>query len=280
MDEQKPQDSDGFGVPVSVINNSEEHTVTNNISTEQNTAQEVNTNTHGSVVSPVNDIYAKSEPATESAFQNNNDNYNQAEPIKSPMFDRAAVVSSAYPSFEPSQSKPEPAFQPVASSSMNTLEMPADDRPVPVVKVLSVRGVEYAMMSILLWIGAGTLIFILVSLILGTNSFDALAFPISMLLVCAPAFAFFFIRLRSAELRDPSLRLEASKRRFSQLTQIFAFLTCLFNLVTIVYLIIGMAGGTEVDNFGKILGAAAVVMIIAGGILTYYWFDEHKLVRR
>jgi FtsH-binding integral membrane protein len=99
-----------------------------------------------------------------------------------------------------------------------------------------------------------------------------------MLLVCLPAFSWLFLRLRKAELDNPALRLEPSKRRFSQITQILSFLTCFFTIVTVVYSLISAAGGEDVGGIGKILGVGAIILIIAGGILTYYWFDEHRLV--
>ncbi|MBA2278978.1 hypothetical protein H0V99_00865 [Candidatus Saccharibacteria bacterium] len=160
----------------------------------------------------------------------------------------------------------------------SVLSSPVDDKPVPVVKVLSVRGVEYAMMSILLWFGAASLITILASLIMGGSGFESMAFPISVLLVCLPGFAWLFIRLRRIELADPKLRLEPSKRRFSQITQILAFLTCFFSIVGLVYTLVSAAGGEEVDSLGKVVGVVAVILAVAGGILVYYWFDEHKLV--
>lgn len=197
---------------------------------------------------------------------------------------RAAAVSSVYPNLNEPRTVMNPAV-PVASAAQSaaaapSITAPADDTPLPVVKVLSVRGVEYAMMSILLWIGAGSLIFLLVSLINGSANFDAMAFPLSLLLVCVPGFAFFYLRLRKAELANPALRLDASKRRFSQITQIVAFLTCFFNIVTVVYLLLGMAGGNETEGIAKVLGSTAVTLAIAGGILAYYWYDEHKLVER
>lgn len=101
------------------------------------------------------------------------------------------------------------------STPQNKLELSPDvsDQPVPVVKVLSVRGVEYAMMTIALWIGAGAMIWALLVLINGLSSFAALAMPISLLLVSVPVFSVLFVRLKRAELINPDLRYEASKRR-------------------------------------------------------------------
>lgn len=178
------------------------------------------------------------------------------------------------PAFIPTPSYNEPASQTTPSLSSN------DDRPVPVVRVLSVRGIEYAMMSILLWSWSAALIVVLVALINGGASFSQLSFPVSLLIIAMPAFAFFYIRLRRAELRDPSLRLEASKRRFSQITQILAFLTCFFNLVALVAVLMSAAGGNDTTSIPKFIGSTVVVLAVAGGILVYYWFDEHKLVKR
>lgn len=186
------------------------------------------------------------------------------------------------PAPEPVYRPAEPIFavpEPTKAVSNQLTQNAVDDRPVPVVKVLSVRGVEYAMMSILLWFWSASLITILVSLIMGGTGFAELAFPVSLMIVTVPAFAFFYIRLRKAELRDPGLRLEASKRRFSQITQILAFLTCLFNLIALVYILMSAASGESTTSLPKFIGATVVTLMVAGGILAYYWLDEHKLVK-
>ncbi len=168
---------------------------------------------------------------------------------------------------------------PSFNSPTTNLTTTTSDQPVPVVKVLSVRGVEYGMMTITLWVAAASLAGGLVSAINGGASFEILAFPISLLLVTVPVFAFFFLRLKKAELANPSLRLEASKRRFSQVTQFLAFLTCLINVIVFVYLIMASFGGKVHTSWLKAIGDLIVILIVAGGVLAYYWFDEHKLVK-
>lgn len=148
--------------------------------------------------------------------------------------------------------------------------------PIPVVKVLSIRGIEYVMMSLALWFGAGGLIWILLALIYGSNGFSALAFPVSLLVVCVPVFSVFFIRLRKQELANPDLRYEASKRRLSQITQILAFIVCLFNLVGFVYLMMAKAGGESKASVSQSVLGLLAILAVAGGILVYYWFDEHR----
>lgn len=151
--------------------------------------------------------------------------------------------------------------------------------PVPVVKVYSVRGVEYGMMSITLWALATTLVWLLLNMINGSKTFDYLVVPTSVLVVCLPVFAWLFIRLKKAELANPSLKVEASKRRWSQLTQFLAFIVVLVNLIVLVYILLARFGTDKKfsESLVKELLSSAVVLIVAGGILAYYWFEEHRL---
>lgn len=155
-----------------------------------------------------------------------------------------------------------------------------DDKPVAVVKVLSVKGVEYAMMTLALWFGASAISWILLAIINSYSGFSVLAFPVSLLLVSLPIFAFLFLRLRKAELANPTLRFDPSKRRLSQITQIFTFITCVFNITFFVYTIMTKIGGKNSTSLLKEFLSLLVILVIAGGILTYYWFDEHRLIRR
>lgn len=134
------------------------------------------------------------------------------------------------------------------------------------------------MMTIALWIGAGAMIWALLVLINGLSSFAALAMPISLLLVSVPVFSVLFVRLKRAELINPDLRYEASKHRMSQITQVAAFLVCVFNTIVTVYaILISFSGGSGL-SVGKSLLNLLVVVTVAGGILAYYWFDEHRLI--
>ena len=156
---------------------------------------------------------------------------------------------------------------------------PTSDMPMPVVKVLSVRGVEYVMMTISLWVLASALTWALLAVVNGQGTFKLLAFPISLMLVSLPIFALLYLRLRKAELENPVLRLDASKRRLSQITQILAFITCLSNLIAFVYILLSKIGGESSISLGKSFMNLIVVLLIAGGILLYYWADEHRIKR-
>lgn len=215
-----------------------------------------------------------------------------AQQAQSPQQQAPASPLPTPPSTTPPPPAPEPLVPEVAHSFNDTNVKYAESGeptspldagnnsgdPVPVVRVLSVRGVEYGMMTISLWICAAALGATLLTIISGLASFEALAFPISLLIVALPVFAFFFLRLKKAETLNPSLALEPSKRRFSQVTQFLAFITCMINLIVFVYLVMASFGGMKV-SWGKAIGDLAVVMVIAGGILAYYWMDEHKLAK-
>lgn len=151
---------------------------------------------------------------------------------------------------------------------------------VPVVKVLSVRGVEYGLMTFMVWFGAASIIWCLLALVNGSAGFDNLAFPVSLLLTALPVFGFLFIRLRKAELANPALRTEPSKRRFSQLTQFLAFFASFVSVLTYVYILISAASGSEGTSLVKSGLSSLVVLVVAGGVFTYYWFDEHRTVKR
>lgn len=221
-----------------------------------------------------------------------NDNSDQPQPKAEENAADLSAASGVYPSavkgigsFQPivgANTDPEAALSAGSPIATNT-SLPGsnglastDGDPVPVVQVLSIRGVEYLMMTLALWFVAAALMWALLALVNGRTNFEILAFPISMLLVSSPLFAFFYIRLRKAELESPALRTEPSKRRLSQITQIITYLICLFNLIGFVYIIMTKIGGTGEVSIGKAALNVSVVLAIAGGVLAYYWFDEHK----
>ena len=154
--------------------------------------------------------------------------------------------------------------------------LPVSDEPVPVVRVLSVRGVEYTMMTIALWFSATGLAWALLNLLNGSSNFSFLVVPVSILISSLPFFALLFIRLKRAELANPALRFEPSKRRLSQLTQVLAFLVCLINISVFAYNIMQKANDSGTTSIGKAIVNLLVVLGVAGGILIYYWFDEHR----
>lgn len=151
--------------------------------------------------------------------------------------------------------------------------------PSPVVKVLSPNGVEYVFMTIALFGAAIAFAVLLLQLVNGVLAFDALAFPTASLLVLLPVFSFLFLHLKKRELREPTLRFDASKRRSTQFTQIVTFITCLLTLIGFVFAILSkLANGLGISLVTVSLDALCI-LLISGGILFYYWRDEHKADR-
>ncbi|HSW66483.1 MAG TPA: hypothetical protein VLI54_05085 [Bacillota bacterium] len=148
--------------------------------------------------------------------------------------------------------------------------------PMPVVRVLSPVGVEYLFLTILLFVSAGALMGILLLLVNGGTEFSSLAFPTATLVVSLPLFAVLFLRLKKMELRNPALQLDPSKRRSTQFTQAVAFIVSLFTLIGLVFSIFAKLGGQSSVSIGKAFLDALCVLAVAGGILYYYWRDEHK----
>lgn len=149
--------------------------------------------------------------------------------------------------------------------------------PTPVIQVFSPNGVEYVFLTLTLFVGAISLVSALIALVNGAAGFATLAFPAAALIVTLPTFAAIFLHLKKRELQDPRLKLDASKRRTTQATQIISFIVCLFTLIGFFAAAFATMGGSgEYVTLGKAALDALCVLVVAGGILFYYWRDEHK----
>jgi len=182
--------------------------------------------------------------------------------------DMPTVVTSSEPVVTAAPvEKPAPRAMPTADAAV---------APMPVVQVLSPRGLEYVFLTINLFAAAIGLMGALIALVNGKTDFDVLALPTAMLLVAVPLFAFFFLRLKKAELLDPSLKQDPSKRRSTQFTQIVAYLIVFFSLIGLVSGIFASIAGQYSGSMLKLVLNVAVLAVVSGGILAYYWYDEHK----
>lgn len=166
--------------------------------------------------------------------------------------------------------------QPSAPSEPTELSSATPTAPVAVVRVLSPVGVEYVFLTICLFAAAVGLTWALLALVNGKVDFQVMAFPAALLLVTVPAFAVIFLHLKKLELRQPALTLDPSKRRSTQFTQITSFFISLFTLVGVVFSIFAKLGGQAGVSVGKILLDGLVLLVVFGGILAYYWRDEHR----
>lgn len=127
----------------------------------------------------------------------------------------------------------------------------------------------------MLWALAISVSWVLIALVNGETGFELLAAPLSLLIVGLPVFWFFFRRLKTAELLNPSMRVESTKRRFSQITQVVSFFVVFFAALAMVEGIIGSIGG-ESEGLGKVIVSSLILIAVWGGLFAYYWSDEHK----
>lgn len=194
----------------------------------------------------------------------------------------AAMVSSALKGDDDDLIPPPPP--PGAAARSNS--------PQPVVQSLSTRGLEYYIMFIALGVAAislGSLLHSNVNNLLGAGdnyglSQTNVSLASAALVVSLPVLIALFLRLKKAEITDPSLRHDPSRKRSVQVTLIVTFLIGLGNIIFFVYSL--MAGSNSPERYSAIGTEAAtgplgnfihllITLAIAGGIFAYYWFDEH-----
>jgi hypothetical protein len=160
--------------------------------------------------------------------------------------------------------------------------------PVAVVKNMTTRGLEYFIMFIALWITATSFAWLLhnaVNLAFAAGSqsdpdtLTSLATP--ALLVAVPIFSVLFLRLKKAELTNPQLHLDPSRRHAIQLTLVITFIIAIADVIAYLY---SLMSGSTADS---LVGSSSsngwadavhmlVTLVVAGGIFVYYWRDIHQ----
>ena len=172
-----------------------------------------------------------------------------------------------------------------SESSLNGSKPAKPQNPIAVVQTLSTRGVEYYLMLIALAASAVSLGLVLHS-IAGELLTDAsayafaagmMSFASASLIVSLPIFIFLFLRLKKAELLNPRLRLDPSRRRGVQITLILTFIVGLFSAIGYVFTFFNAGyGGLDAGyNIGLTIADLVITAVIVGGIFAYYWIDSH-----
>jgi hypothetical protein len=117
---------------------------------------------------------------------------------------------------------------------------------------------------------------VFIALFNSKTSFSVLAYPASLLIVAIPVFAWLFLRLKKGELLNVGRRFDASKRRSTQFIQIFNFVITFFTTIGFVAAIFSKMAGQYSGSMAKLFLDVLVVWAVSGGVLVYYWLDEHK----
>ena len=160
--------------------------------------------------------------------------------------------------------------------------------PIAVVQNLSVRGFEYSIMFLTLWAGAFSLMWLAISFV--NDLFDKAsgsysygvgnttnAFIITVLLVTFPIFAYMFLRLKRVEHNDPGLKLDPSRRKLTQMTQLVSFIVAISFTIYFIYSIITPESSSAgADSIVKRLLQTLVALVVAGGIFLYYWREDRR----
>jgi Domain of unknown function (DUF5671) len=153
-------------------------------------------------------------------------------------------------------------------------------QPIAVVSNWTTRGLEYMIMFIALGVAATSLGWVLHNFVdsglglTGTMFEEGVSFASASLVVTLPIFAVLFLRLKKGELRDPSLRQDSSRKRMTQLTLLITFLIGLTHIVGYIYSLLNPSTA-NISPLGS-LAHMLITVLIAGGIFTYYWMDEHR----
>lgn len=158
--------------------------------------------------------------------------------------------------------------------------------PVGVVKMYSSRGVEYYLMLFTLAISAVAFGMLLLSIseqlfgqAVGIVDAGLMAFTTSALVVALPIFAFLFLRLKKAELINPRLKQDPSRRRMVQIALITSFIVSVISLIGFLFvLLLSLYGGSDYDiaDTGMLVANMIITLGISGGIFTYFWLDSHR----
>ncbi len=157
--------------------------------------------------------------------------------------------------------------------------------PIAVVQALSTRGVEYYFMIIALAVVAVSLAIILHNI--ASSLFDdgkvyafntaTMTGASSALIVSLPLFIFFFLRLKKAELQNPSLLLDPSRRRAIQILLIVTFVVGLISVISYVIAFFSLTyGGNDESPTGLIIADFVISTLIVGGVFANYWMDSHQ----
>jgi hypothetical protein len=165
---------------------------------------------------------------------------------------------------------PAPPKSPSAKLSDN-------NHPVTMVAKMSTRDTEYSIMYICLLITALGIGGVLHQLLFSMQTSDESgywaggSFGITMILVTLPIFTWLFLRLKRAEQKSPALLKSATRHRGVKGMIMISFLGLIIHSVIFVYM--------SLNSYGKFFDSIShfvITLLVAGGILQYFWRDEHR----
>lgn len=172
------------------------------------------------------------------------------------------------------------------SKSASSFEHSLD--PIGVVPVFSTRGLEYWLMFIALFVLATSLVRIVSDLVLYATGNTAVASEAvgsttnAAALVSFVVFSYLFLRTKDAELKDPAIGLDPSRKRAIQLVIIVSFTGLLVGVIGFVSTLLNgnalydLTIDTESLSMGAQLLLEVVMISVNAVIFGYYWRDDHR----
>jgi hypothetical protein len=136
------------------------------------------------------------------------------------------------------------------------------------------RSIEYVFMTIALLATALGLILTLILCASGSlkegSTISIAAYPVAMLTISLPLYAWLLFDLKRAELHDPSLGRSIYRRLSNQFVRIVTFTTCFFTVIGLVFGIFAHAASDNNGSLGHLFVNSLFILLVAGGILAYY----------
>jgi hypothetical protein len=136
------------------------------------------------------------------------------------------------------------------------------------------RSIEYVFMTIAL---LATALGLILTLILSTSgsfregsTLSGVAYPVAMLTIALPLYAWLLFDLKRAELHDPSLSRSIYRRLSNQLVRVVTFTTCFFTVIGLVFGIFAHAAADNAGSVGHLFLNSFFIVLVAGAILAYY----------
>ncbi|MEX0934332.1 MAG: DUF5671 domain-containing protein [Candidatus Saccharimonadales bacterium] len=162
------------------------------------------------------------------------------------------------------------------------------DKPINVITSgFSGSGFEYIIYFLALGVVAlsvGAVLHSIINVLIDTEKFsfyqETIPIASAALVVAAPVFIGFMLRLKKKEARSPEILLDPSRRRAVQLLLLVTFIVGVIKLVAYVYNIITIGDATAFDSQTSLLAEtlhALITIGIAGGIFWKYFKEQSKL---
>ncbi|MEX0919634.1 MAG: DUF5671 domain-containing protein [Candidatus Saccharimonadales bacterium] len=208
--------------------------------------------------------------------------------IKTRLIDAGWGVDEIYEAIDGGDDLVPPSPDLNTDKSVPSSKTSSEDKPINVITSgFSGSGFEYIIYFLALGVVAisvGAVLHSIINVLIDTEKFsfyqETIPIASAALVVAAPVFIGFMLRLKKKEARLPEILLDPSRRRAVQLLLLVTFIVGVIKLVAYVYNIITIGDASTFDMQTSLLAEtfhALVTIGIAGGIFWKYFKEQSKL---